>query len=111
VSLHLQARRRDGGRGWDEALSFAARTRESGFRTAARKLGLRGPILSVERVGSSQWAVNVDGQMMMVVESSERPVCRVHDTDDVAPLRQRWAGLRDDHDARSIRAGGRTSDR
>ena len=38
------------------------------LRTAARKLGLRGPILTVERVGSEQWAVNVDGQMMMVVE-------------------------------------------
>jgi hypothetical protein len=25
--------------------------------------------------------------MMMVVESSERPVCRVHDTDDVVPGR------------------------
>lgn len=49
--------------------TWRARSRESGFRTAARKLGLRGPILTVERVGSSQWAVNVDGRMMMVVES------------------------------------------
>jgi hypothetical protein len=59
---------RDGGRGWDGAPTFRARSRESGFRTAARKLGLRGPVLTVERVGSEQWAVNVNGQMMMVVE-------------------------------------------
>lgn len=67
MSLRLKARVRDGSLGW-EAPSFAARSRESGFRSAARRLGLRGPILTVERVGSEQWAVNVDGQMMMVVE-------------------------------------------
>jgi hypothetical protein len=67
VSIHLKARVRDGQLGW-EAPSFVARTRESGIRSAARRLCLRGPILAVERVGSEQWAVNVDGTMMMVVE-------------------------------------------
>ena len=68
MSVQLQARIRDGGQGWGTAPTFRARSRESGFRTAARKLGLRGPILTVERVGSSQWAVNVDGRVMMVCE-------------------------------------------
>jgi len=67
VSIRLKARVRDGQLGW-EAPSFMAHSRESGFRSAAKRLGLRGPILTVERVGSEQWAVNVDGTMMMVVE-------------------------------------------
>ena len=70
MSVVLIARRRDGDgplSQWDAA-RFIARSRETGFRTAARKLGLTGPILSIERVGSEQWAINVDGTMMMVVE-------------------------------------------
>ena len=67
MSVFLQARIRDGA-GWNTAPTFRARSRESGFRTAARKLGLRGRVLTIERVGSEQWAVNVDGHMMMVVE-------------------------------------------
>lgn len=70
MSLTIQCRVRDGGGGWDTAPRLRVRTRESGFRTAAKRLGLRGPILTVERVGSSQWAVNVDGRIMMVCEVS-----------------------------------------
>ena len=61
----ISARVRDGG-SWG-GCEFAARSVESGVRTAARKLGLRGPILTTERVGSSQFAINVDGRMMMVI--------------------------------------------
>ena len=63
--LTISARKRDGG-SWGDC-EFAARAQESGIRTAARKLGLRGPILTTERVGSSQFMVNVNGVVMMVV--------------------------------------------
>lgn len=87
MSLYLQARIRDSAQNWNTAPSWLARSRESGFRTAARKLGLRGRILTVVRVGSSQWEVNVDGKVMMVVESRVRPVCIARDADDVVPGR------------------------
>lgn len=63
--MQINARKRDGGN-WGDAL-FRARSLESGIRTAARKLGLRGQVLSMQQVGESQYAVNVDGQMMMVI--------------------------------------------
>lgn len=65
MATQISARVRDGGR-WGDC-EFAARSFESGVRTAARKLGLRGGICSTERVGSSQWEINVDGCMMMVI--------------------------------------------
>jgi hypothetical protein len=63
--IAISARVRDGGR-WGDC-EFRARSIASGLRTAARKLGLRGPILIRHRVGESQWAVNVDGRMMIVI--------------------------------------------
>lgn len=65
--VKISARKRDGGN-WGDC-EFEARTVESGIRTAARKLGLSGPIINNELVGSSQFAVNVDGIVMMVVVS------------------------------------------
>jgi len=56
--------------GWDKSEAFTARSFESGVRTAARKLGLRGPVLTTERVGSSQWLVNVNGQRMHIIAAT-----------------------------------------
>ena len=67
ITMQISARKRDGG-SWGDC-EFSARSQETGIRTAARKLGLRGPVLTTERVGSSQFAVNVDGVVMMVVVS------------------------------------------
>lgn len=62
---YVSARKRDGG-SWGDCV-FRARSFETGVRTAAKKLGLRGAILTLERVGESQWSVNVDGRVMMVI--------------------------------------------
>ena len=62
----ISARVRDSQQGWGGCV-FSARSFGTGVRTAARKLGLRGPILNTERVGSSQWAVNVNGCVMMII--------------------------------------------
>ena len=64
--MRIVAKRRDG-TAWQSAITFFARSRETAFRTAARKLGIRGPVLTSERVGSDQWLVNVDGVPMMVL--------------------------------------------
>ena len=64
--VRISARVRDGGR-WGDC-EFSASSLESGIRTAARKLGLKGPILTKQRVGSDQYEINVDGRSMMVVE-------------------------------------------
>lgn len=37
-------------------------------RSGLGRVVWHGPILTIDRVGSEQWAVNVDGTMMMVVE-------------------------------------------
>ena len=66
----IRARVRDGA-GWDQAITVRAKAVASGRRTAARRLGLRGPILTVERVGSSQWACNVNGTVMMIRHEDE----------------------------------------
>ncbi len=65
--VQIEARVRDGA-GWDQAITVRARSVESGRRTAARKLGLCGPILTTHRVGSSQFESNVDGVSMMTIE-------------------------------------------
>jgi len=62
----IEARIRDGA-GWDQSITVRARSVDSGLRTAARKLGLSGAILGRERVGSTQWAVNVNGRVMMAI--------------------------------------------
>ncbi len=67
--LTVSARKRDGegaGTNWGDC-EFKAKSFETAFKTAAKKLRLRGRILSIEQVGSEQWAVNVDGTMMMVI--------------------------------------------
>jgi len=69
--IKISARKRDGG-SWGDC-EFSARSLESGIRTAARKLGLRGAICGRERVGSDQYAVNVDGVVMMVVATGAQP--------------------------------------
>lgn len=73
--IEIKARVRDGAGGWETAITVRCRTwdaaRTSGLRRAARRLGLHGPILGRERVGASQFAVNVDGRIMMVVESGD----------------------------------------
>ena len=61
----------DGPRSQRGACTFRGRALHSAIRTAARKLGLSGPILTVERVGSSQHLVNVDGVAMMIWEQDE----------------------------------------
>jgi len=67
ITARIRDRALPGQQGWIGAPTFRARSRESGFRTAAKKLGLRGRILTIERVGSDEWAVNVNGTTMMVV--------------------------------------------
>jgi hypothetical protein len=66
--IRISARVRDGGR-WGDC-EFSASSLESGIRTAARKLGLKGPILTKQRVGSEQYDVNVYGRSMMVIEKA-----------------------------------------
>lgn len=66
-AVKISARVRDGG-SWGDC-EFSARSLESGIRTAAKKLGLRGPICGRTIVGTSQYEVNVDGVIMMVIES------------------------------------------
>jgi hypothetical protein len=61
----ISARKRDGGN-WGDC-EFRARSIGTAIKTAAKKLGLKGPITTREQVGSSQWAVNVDGTMMMII--------------------------------------------
>jgi len=65
TTLQISARKRDGGH-WGDC-EFRARSLESACRTAARKLGLRGPVLTRERVGASEYLVNVNGVAMMLV--------------------------------------------
>ena len=67
------ARRRDGDGPLSQvgACTFRGRALDSAIRTAARKLGLTGPILSVERVGSTQRLCNVDGVAMMIWEQAQ----------------------------------------
>ena len=62
--ISVSARVRDNG-SWGDC-EFKARSQDSAIRTAARKLGLRGPILTRERVGATEYAVNVNGAMMIV---------------------------------------------
>jgi hypothetical protein len=69
--LKVSARNRDGGK-WGDC-EFRARSVGSAFATAAKRLKLRGPILSTEKVGSEQWLVNVDGTPMMVIIHSAVP--------------------------------------
>lgn len=63
--MYISARVRDGGN-WGDC-EFTARSFASGVRTAARKLGLHGTVLTTERVGFEQYQVNVDGHMMMII--------------------------------------------
>ena len=70
VVIRVSARIRDGGV-WGDC-EFTARSFETGLSSAARKLGLHGDILTTEKVGSSQWLVNVDGRAMMVITSEVR---------------------------------------
>ena len=72
MSVRLQARVRDSEQTWNAVPMFWARSRESGFRTAAKKLGLKGRVLTVRRAGENLWEVNVNGKAMMVAEVGSR---------------------------------------
>jgi hypothetical protein len=63
----IEARLREG-QGWDTAVMVRGRALDSAIRTAARKLGLRGPVLGREQSGEGLYTVNVDGSAMMVSE-------------------------------------------
>lgn len=65
--ITISARVRDGGR-WGDC-EFVARSMQNGMRTAARKLGLRGPILTCRQMGASQYEINVNGCTMMLIIS------------------------------------------
>lgn len=67
--INISARKRDGsgqGTNWGDC-EFRAKSFHTAVKTAAKKLGIRGPVLTWERVGSEEWAVNVDGTMMMII--------------------------------------------
>ena len=61
----VSARKRDGG-SWGDC-EFRARSIGTAIKTAAKKLKLSGHVLSTEQVGTSQWMVNVDGNMMSII--------------------------------------------
>ena len=65
TKIQISARVRDGGR-WGDC-EFSASSFETGIRTAAKKLGLKGPLLNKQLIGSEQWDINVDGRSMMVI--------------------------------------------
>lgn len=53
---------------------FQGRSLDTAIRTAARKLGLRGLILTTQRVGADQYDINVDGRsMMLIIKAVEVP--------------------------------------
>lgn len=49
------------------AVTAVARTRDAAFRAAAKKLNLRGSIVSAEDLGENKWRIDVNGKVMHAV--------------------------------------------
>jgi hypothetical protein len=61
------------------AVTAIARDRDAAFRAAAKKLNLRGAIVSAEDLGDNKWRVDVNGRVMHAVLKSRSGTSRTYE--------------------------------